>query len=56
MSFSVLEELESVNISLTGEEKLRLRGRIDQVDVCEEEDKGLREGYRLQIREPGISA
>lgn len=39
VSFSVLEELESVNISLTGEEKLRLRGRIDRVDVCEEEDK-----------------
>ena len=39
VSFSVLEDLESVNIALTGEEKLRLRGRIDRVDVCEEEDK-----------------
>lgn len=35
----MLEDLESVNIALTGEEKLRLRGRIDRVDVCEEEDK-----------------
>ena len=33
VSFSVLEDLESVNIALTGEEKLRLRGRIDRVDV-----------------------
>lgn len=39
VSFSVLEDLESVNIALTGEEKLRLRGRIDRVDVCEEEEK-----------------
>ena len=36
MSFSVLEDLEAVNIALTGEEKLRLRGRIDRVDTWRE--------------------
>ncbi len=38
MSFSMLEELDAVNIALTGEEKMRLRGRIDRIDTCEEED------------------
>ena len=33
MSFSVLEDLDAVNIALSGEEKLRLRGRIDRVDT-----------------------
>lgn len=36
VSFSVLEDLEAVNIALTGEEKLRLRGRIDRVDTWRE--------------------
>ena len=33
VSFSVLEDLDAVNIALSGEEKLRLRGRIDRVDT-----------------------
>ncbi|HJA92673.1 MAG TPA: helicase-exonuclease AddAB subunit AddB [Candidatus Eisenbergiella merdipullorum] len=36
VSFSVLEDLDAVNIALTGEEKLRLRGRIDRVDTWRE--------------------
>lgn len=37
VSFSVLEELDSINIALTEKEKMRLRGRIDRMDVKEDE-------------------
>jgi len=40
-SFSYAEGLKSLNISLSDTEKLRLRGKIDRVDVCELEDKVL---------------
>lgn len=36
VSFSVLEELDSVNIALTDQEKMRLRGRIDRMDIKED--------------------
>lgn len=39
VSFDVLEDLDSLNIALSGQEKLRLRGRIDRVDTCETEDR-----------------
>jgi ATP-dependent helicase/nuclease subunit B len=39
MSFSVLEDLDAVNIALSEQEKMRLRGRIDRVDTCERDDK-----------------
>lgn len=39
MSFSVLEDLDALNIALNEQEKMRLRGRIDRVDTCEVEDK-----------------
>ena len=32
-----MEDLEAVNIALSGQEKMRLKGRIDRVDVCEDE-------------------
>lgn len=38
MTFQMLEELDAVNIALSGEEKMRLRGRIDRIDTCEEND------------------
>lgn len=38
VSFSVLEELDAVNIALTEQEKMRLRGRIDRMDVKEDEN------------------
>lgn len=38
MSFSMLEDLDAVNIALTGQEKMKLQGRIDRIDTCEEED------------------
>lgn len=38
VSFSVLEELESVNIALSRQEKMRLRGRIDRMDVKEDKE------------------
>lgn len=38
VSFSVLEELESINIALTEKEKMHLRGRIDRMDVKEDEN------------------
>lgn len=38
VSFSVLEELDSVNIALTEHEKMRLRGRIDRMDIKEDEE------------------
>lgn len=38
VSFSVLEELDAVNIALSETEKMRLRGRIDRMDVKEDEN------------------
>lgn len=38
MSFSSLQDLNSVNVALTEQEKLRLIGRIDRLDICEEEN------------------
>ena len=37
ISFSSVSDLEAVSIALSEEEKLRLRGRIDRVDTCEDE-------------------
>ena len=38
VSFSVLEELDAVNIALSEQEKMRLRGRIDRVDMKEDRE------------------
>lgn len=38
MSFSRVENLEAVNLSLSEGEKMRLRGRIDRIDTCEDEE------------------
>lgn len=38
MSFSKVENLEAVNIALTNQEKMKLRGRIDRIDTCEDDD------------------
>ncbi len=38
MSFSSLQDLEAVNVALTEKERLRLVGRIDRLDVCEEDN------------------
>lgn len=37
MSFRYVEDLDSVNVALSEEEKMRLRGRIDRVDIAEDE-------------------
>lgn len=37
MSFSMIEDLDALNITLNEQEKMRLRGRIDRVDTCETE-------------------
>lgn len=37
MSFSKVEDLEAVNIALTEKERMKLRGRIDRIDTCEDE-------------------
>lgn len=39
MSFSMMEDLETVNIALSEEEKMRIKGRIDRVDTLEEGNK-----------------
>ena len=39
VSFSMAEDLEAVNISLTAEEKMKLKGRIDRIDTCEKEEE-----------------
>ncbi|MCI9346031.1 MAG: helicase-exonuclease AddAB subunit AddB [Lachnospiraceae bacterium] len=39
VSFDVLENLDSLNIALSEKEKMRLRGRIDRVDIGETEEK-----------------
>lgn len=38
MSFSKVEDLETVNIALTEKEKMKLRGRIDRIDTYEDEE------------------
>lgn len=37
MSFSRVEELASLDLTLTGEEKMKLKGRIDRIDTLEDE-------------------
>ena len=39
LSFSRLDDLDAVNIKLSNEERMYLRGRIDRIDTCEQEDK-----------------
>ncbi len=39
VSFTQAENLESVNIALSEQEKMKLRGRIDRVDICEKENQ-----------------
>ncbi len=38
MSFARVENLESVNIALTNQEKMKLRGRIDRIDTFEDDE------------------
>ena len=38
MSFSRVEALDAVNIALSEGEKMRLKGRIDRIDTCEDEE------------------
>lgn len=38
MSFSRVSDLESVNIALSGEERMQLKGRIDRIDLSEDEN------------------
>ena len=38
MSFSRVDALDAVNIALSEGEKMRLRGRIDRIDTCEDEE------------------
>lgn len=37
--FAQAEDLSSVNFILSGEEKMRLKGRIDRIDSCEQEEE-----------------
>lgn len=39
LSFQSAEHLESINVALSGQEKMRLQGRIDRIDVAEDEEK-----------------
>ncbi len=39
LSFRYAEDLESVNVALSEQERMHLRGRIDRVDVTEDENK-----------------
>ncbi len=39
LSFRFTEDLDSVNITLSEQEKMRLQGRIDRIDVAEDEDR-----------------
>lgn len=38
MSFSKADRLEAVNIALSEQERMKLRGRIDRIDLCEDEE------------------
>lgn len=39
MAFTAADNLNALKISLTGDEELHLRGRIDRMDLCEEGDQ-----------------
>ena len=39
LSFRFTDDLSSVNVALSEHEKMRLRGRIDRIDIAEEEDR-----------------
>lgn len=39
LSFRFTEDLASVNVALSDGERMRLQGRIDRIDVCEEKDQ-----------------
>jgi len=39
LAFSKVSELDSINIALSEDEKIRLRGRIDRVDTCVSDDR-----------------
>lgn len=39
VSFSYVEDLKAVNFQLSEEEMMRLRGRIDRIDTCLDQDK-----------------
>lgn len=39
LSFHQADDLDSVNIALSQEEKMRLKGRIDRIDIAEDESK-----------------
>ena len=38
MSFHYADKLESINVALSAEEKMRLKGRIDRIDTAEDEN------------------
>lgn len=38
LSFQMADDLEAVNIALSGEERMKLRGRIDRIDTYEDEE------------------
>ncbi len=38
MSFHYADKLESINVALSAEEKMRLKGRIDRIDTAEDEE------------------
>ncbi len=39
LSFRFTDDLKSVNVALSGEERMRLKGRIDRIDLCGEKDQ-----------------
>ena len=39
LSFEMASDLDAVNITLSEDEKMRLIGRIDRIDTCEQQDK-----------------
>ena len=39
VSFAMEDNLEAINFDISADEKVKLRGRIDRMDVCETEDK-----------------
>ena len=41
LSFRSAASLDDIHLSLTGEERMRLRGRIDRVDIAEDEERVL---------------
>lgn len=54
VSFRNLEQLPSVSVLLSEDERMRLKGRIDRVDICREQEMYMSESLIIRVDRPGL--